>query len=338
MGWKGKEKYFLINIDNRSSAWCPLSDRKGDNIVALFAEQNFNTESFVSATKESISGHANSLIQLWTFRSNKAGIAIPVFALGIAVDFGRVRSLQWCPSGGPSEAGDYLPRLGLLAAGCEDGAVRIFPVPELEYVPGYDAGHPGQNIYKCDGAIVTLRRPDGGRDDDGHIYPCVKVAWFRGRRHRAVAASFADGNVALWDLETGSSLLRDEQTNSLYPYKFFRTHLRYNQTFLDLSTDSDADGFPVSLLTGSSDRMVFSWDLGSTDDVPVRELRRFCVTDVAWLNHYPGNASISHDDSFMLTNTRYQLVYFGKGIQTRVDRRNLSHLNQCPMLLNTLCP
>ena len=135
-----------------------------------------------------------------------------------------------------------------------------------------------------------------------------QVVWFRGRQHRVIAATFTDGYVGLWDIETTSSLLRDEKSCSIYPYRFFRTHLRNSQTFLDLSSEADGEGFPLHLFTGSTDRVVTSWDLGSAStlgDVPVRECRKHFVTDVTWLDHFPGNVSISHDDSCLQSNTRY---------------------------------
>lgn len=286
-----------------ASAFCPLEGRNEDHVIALYAEQTFDSESYICPTKESVSDRINSLIQLWSFRKTKTGCDPPVFLMGIAHDFGRVRSLQWCPSGGQSDTGNGLPRIGLLAAGCEDGTVRIFTVPEYDSIPKTDPTV-RHNIFKCDDAVVTLRRPD---DDEDRLNPTVKVAWFRGRGHRVIAASFADGHVGLWDLDTTSSLLRDEETRTIYPYRFFRAHCRNNQTFLDLSTESDESGFPLYLATGSTDRMFTSWDLGSSvsvGEIPVRECRRMFITDVAWLNHFPGNATVSHDDSCLQTNTR----------------------------------
>jgi len=288
-----------------ASAWCPVEGPKTEHIIALFAEQTFDSEAFIRPAKETVMGHLKSLIQLWTFRKSKNSTDLPVFSMGIAHDFGRVRSLQWCPSGGQCDNEGGLSRLGLLAAGCEDGTIRIFPVPQFESLPNQSTG---LNIYKCDDVVVTLRRPDDGRDSNGQLSACVKVVWFRGRRHRTIAATFSDGHVALWDLDTTSSLLRDDENRSIFPYRFFRAHLRNNQTFLDLSSEADENGFPLHLVTGSTDRMFTSWDLAGVGDVPVRESRRLLITDVAWLDHFPGNVIISHDDSCLQSNTRYVFV------------------------------
>ena len=63
----------------------------------------------------------------------------PKFMSGIAHDFGKIWCLKWMPSGGESTAkqedsgsdDDILSRLGLLAAACSDGTVRIFAIPSL---------------------------------------------------------------------------------------------------------------------------------------------------------------------------------------------------------------
>ena len=66
-----------------------------------------------------------------------------------------------------------MARLGLLAAGCEDGTVRIFFVPEFGALPTEVSSQ--HRVFKCDKSIVTLRRPDDGVDGEGHLSPCVKV-------------------------------------------------------------------------------------------------------------------------------------------------------------------
>jgi hypothetical protein len=143
-------------------------------VIALYAENDFDRESVFSPAKESVAVKLKSAIQFWRVRKAGPEIGAPEFGLAVAHDFGRVRSLQWCPSGGQSAAaGDQLPRLGILAAGCEDGTVRIFPVPELESLPAKASGRP---VFRCHGAVLTLLRPDGA-EVNGCVAPCVKV-WF----------------------------------------------------------------------------------------------------------------------------------------------------------------
>lgn len=181
--------YFLnsISYGDKSFISLVLGD-KGLNVIALFAEQTFDSESLIRPIKLSRSQNLKSLIQFWTVGKTQTGIESAKFSMAIAHDFGRVQSLQWCPSGGQAEAEGKLPRLGILAAGCEDGTVRIFSLPELSSVPNLDPNNPERNIFKS-GAIITLRRPE--MEDDDLFSPCMKVAWFRGRRHRVIAASFA---------------------------------------------------------------------------------------------------------------------------------------------------
>ncbi|XP_046396048.1 uncharacterized protein LOC124163292 [Ischnura elegans] len=91
------------------------------------------------------------MIQIWDCgplsNSESAHLVPPVMALGIAHDFGPVWALEWCPSGchdvdeefeemhgsgtvpATSNESKPLKRLGLLAAACGDGTIRLIPVP-----------------------------------------------------------------------------------------------------------------------------------------------------------------------------------------------------------------
>lgn len=67
------------------------------------------------------------LIQIWNCGNIHNGVpaqAAPELEFCIAHNYGRVWSLVWCPSGCYDEE-----RLGLLAAACSDGTVRIFSIP-----------------------------------------------------------------------------------------------------------------------------------------------------------------------------------------------------------------
>lgn len=67
------------------------------------------------------------LIQIWNcgkLRNLVPAETAPKLVIGIAHGYGRIWSLVWCPSG----CYEY-ERLGLLAAACSDGTVRLFSVP-----------------------------------------------------------------------------------------------------------------------------------------------------------------------------------------------------------------
>lgn len=151
-------------------------------------------------------------------------------------------------------------------------------------------------------SFTTLQRPKGKIEEDVMI-PCSKVVWFKCRRHRVVGASFVDGYVGLWDLETTSCLLRPT-SHTFLPYKLFRAHQPVNQTFLDLPVTCDADGYPTCIATTSTDRNIYVWDLTSSDAIVVRELRKFFSTDVKFFHRFQAHVGVSFDDSSLISNTR----------------------------------
>lgn len=66
-------------------------------------------------------------IQIWNcgkLDSAQGASTMPVLEMSLAHEHGRMWSLAWCPSGCYDSN-----RLGLLAAACSDGTVRIFSVP-----------------------------------------------------------------------------------------------------------------------------------------------------------------------------------------------------------------
>ena len=113
----------------QSAAWCPMpaiSDGmilERDQYLALsvFHEEH-RLRSASIATFES-----DYLIQIWNcgkLRNGDPSQEIPELELCIAHSYGRVWSLIWCPSGCYDSQ-----RLGLLAAACSDGTVRLFSIP-----------------------------------------------------------------------------------------------------------------------------------------------------------------------------------------------------------------
>ena len=95
----------------RASAWCPqvLEDRQ--EVLALTADYDFDAADL-----------EQSLIQFWIFNSSSTSIQ---FQGGIGLDR-KVNYLKWCPSLSKNNKSE--PKLGLLAAACSDGCVRIFTI------------------------------------------------------------------------------------------------------------------------------------------------------------------------------------------------------------------
>ena len=120
---------FFCGGSIHSVAWCPTPVETSTNRVELdqyLAVSAFNEEDRLkSATHSSFS--SKYVIQIWNcgkLRNQESPTVLPTLELCIAHGFGRMWSLVWCPSGCYND-----PRLGLLAAACSDGSVRLFSIP-----------------------------------------------------------------------------------------------------------------------------------------------------------------------------------------------------------------
>lgn len=114
----------------QSTAWCPMPTAVDGNILlerdqylalSVFHEEH-KYRSASEATFES-----EYLIQIWNCRqlcNARSAQSMPELEMCIAHQYGRMWSLVWCPSGCYDKE-----RLGLLAAACSDGTVRLFSIP-----------------------------------------------------------------------------------------------------------------------------------------------------------------------------------------------------------------
>jgi len=112
-----------------ASAWCPFDTNRDDQILALSCDNNFDKTSKLLPLRQDIESDDVNVIQLWRFNKSSHESTSMIFA--ICHSFGRVRSLEWCPSGGHCNVTNTEERLGLLLAGFEDGQVRIFSLPNV---------------------------------------------------------------------------------------------------------------------------------------------------------------------------------------------------------------
>lgn len=306
--------------------WCPLNQNsEKKDVIALSVDMDFQTESKLSPESVKCADvildepKPSSLLQFWecdlpnnTVTTDPEIASKPKLKIGLAHDFGKIWCLKWCPSGcegidqcSTSQSNEkYLPRLGLLAAACSDGSIRIFSIPNLKYLSNENEECA---IYKAKSSSVLTLIHSGIRldlDDINTNSACLSLSWFRGRRHRVIAGAYADGNVAIWDIETKSTILRSQNNalNSMiiYPYMFYRAHLTGVKISLDFGSESlkghealdddevgpqnEDEFFPRYLATGSSDRVFSVWDLldGVTSGslgtiVPIRQFRRHLI-------------------------------------------------------------
>jgi general transcription factor 3C polypeptide 2 len=224
----------------------------------------------------------SGLLQFWRCEEGAA----PIFMFGLGHRHGRVWELAWCPSGGGGPG-----RLGLLAAACSDGTVRVWAVPQ-------PAAMAEGALYSGE-PVLSLQCGGAGPGQ------ALGLSWHRGPGHRHLAACFASGLVAVWDLATTSRLLRPSPA-ALLPHHAWAAH---TGSATGVSLRPDQEELPRYLVTGGSDRHYRCWDLRDTS-VPIQEVKRGLVTGVSWLPGWAA-ASVCYDEVYLQSHTQTLLAEMG---------------------------
>ena len=274
--------------------WLPLEPGFNESASFLAVSTHHSMEDTVMLNKEYKS---EQLIQIWKIDSTAK---VCEMALGLAHNFGQILDMKWCPSGNQLEDADnddVLARLGLLGVACSDGNVRIFSVCQPEDIS--DSVTPIALVNP----VQTLQVPEVREDVHSQ---CLSLAWYRGVKHRVVAAGFSDGRVALWDL------LKINENG--FPYRVIHAHHQPVMA-VDLSPDGFEDSdfeYPNRLVTGSTDRTISVWDLERDLRFPMHSFKKGRVSDVAWMDHYPSQVAVAYDDVFLQGHTQCTIVDFEK--------------------------
>ncbi|KAJ4444801.1 hypothetical protein ANN_06598 [Periplaneta americana] len=165
--------------------------------------------------------------------------SIPEMVLGIAHEYGVVWCMEWCPSGCYDMPNVDIPdnrlrRLGLLAAACSDGTIRIFSVCFPTELANEVADR--VPILKTE-AMCTLVLDDSNTCLlENSNWQCTRLSWYKGKGHRIIAGAFTNGMVALWDLASESPLLckKTGKSYTMYPYHCFQAHIGVVSDMIDL--------------------------------------------------------------------------------------------------------
>ncbi|XP_059059442.1 uncharacterized protein LOC131852733 [Achroia grisella] len=177
-----------------------------------------------------------SLIQIWDL-GHLSCRDVPNFALGIALDYGIVWAMDWCPSGtrdtvaDPNVKPDRFLRIGLLAVACSNGLAYIFSVPYPSYITNSE-----QKIFKLK-PIAELRLV---MNSDRKKYQTSSICWSKQKGHSTVIVGYADGCTAYFDLNTESPLLRTVENGVTILYPFYDER-SLNSCITDISTYPNGD-------------------------------------------------------------------------------------------------
>lgn len=262
---------FFCGGSIQSASWCPMPavldgaavDRDQYLALSIFHEEH----RFRSASQAAFA--SENLIQIWncgTLHNTVPPQVAPHLEICVAHNYGRIWSLVWCPSGCYDKE-----RLGLLAAACSDGTIRIFSIPNTS-LSTKNINEPSF-LRIC--ANVTLRL------NTTETSECTSLDWDSTSGHKFIIAGFANGIVALWDLQTKSPLLLRKDGH--YPVWSFYAHSSV-VTAVSLSPHHSDARF---IATASTDRTVKLWDRQDLA-VPISWSKRSRVTDIKWRRHWPG--------------------------------------------------
>ncbi|XP_067122900.1 uncharacterized protein [Centruroides vittatus] len=286
-----------------SISWCPNPlGVTTDQFLALAAcdpEAHYLTD-----TKK-----CKGMIQLWDVGNleNNFLTKRPKLALAIAHENGEIWDLTWCPSGcweevsdlqndGLKKSGNKLPRLGLLAAACSDGTVKIYSIPQPYCLTKNEGSLP---IFKPK-ADVILVPPENGPNISCHRTICTKVSWQRTNSHSHVAAGYGSGLVCIWNLMSSSPLLI-VSTNygqlTLCPFMSFPAHSACITALLWLPIPGNR-----YIATAGYDKTAKVWDLQDQYWPSILNDKRGLVRDLAWLPHWCGMFE-SMDECYNLFHT-----------------------------------
>ena len=215
-----------------ATAWLPMEGVSGGT------DQHIAVGTYVDGATHALTSGPNA-IQIWRLPPQRAAAqpseASPAVWLELLHDGGGVLALSWCPSGNKNErpapgrnrastscssydstalvttSADNAPRgglqfdrLGLLAAACADGRVRIFAVPTLESLEAVPASY---HLRAAQSAHHSARGPGPMRawmppvlelEPNGPVLP-LTLDWCAQSTH-LLAVGLDDGIVSVWDL------------------------------------------------------------------------------------------------------------------------------------------
>jgi len=169
-------------------AWMPRPDDGGAQILAVGTHRMNASHALSSGLNE---------ISLWEVATGAGERTASPLRLQSFVlhDGGGALDLCWCPAGNAAipcdgMADGTLPRLGLLAVACADGAVRIFAIPDALGLAARTARDQPPRIRLAPAIQLAPASKS--------LALCL--AWRPGAPFGILAVGRADGSVQLWDL------------------------------------------------------------------------------------------------------------------------------------------
>lgn len=176
--------------------WCPYPGSAGGERLLLLLTTDSGGAQYVAvstAAGDIPIGYrgppeAHGSIQVWSVNE---GATSAKCELVLCVEGGAVRDLKWMPLGAWDTEGDN-PKLGIVAAVQEDGAVALYPVPH----PSNQTRSRTQPTYRTlpnDGLLTSVRAAPLLRLSVADA-ACTCIDWLSGLR---IVAGLSDGELPI---------------------------------------------------------------------------------------------------------------------------------------------
>ena len=244
-------------------AWCPLpldAGEQSDQFLAIASNMNPEISHTLNDTD-----FETGLIQIWNVGplTSKFNASLkPKLELAVTHSCGMVWDMEWCPGGTTYEpmtsainCGPLL-RLGLLAIACANGFVHVHSIPHPQSLDK-PQHYP---LYKNE-PVVILNPPGVGPSVNNEETICKCVSWIHSHNQHLIAAGYGSGLIAVWDLNTKSSLLTVQRNQNKLILKPLISWFGHSAVVNRIRWFQCSAQF---LITCSFDRSAKLWNLSDT--------------------------------------------------------------------------
>lgn len=217
-------------------AWAPISDDTNTQYIAVAYKNDFNE---YTLQKNPVPKKTMILI----IEQSTILQEPPHVLYGFKVENGPVNHLEFMPSGGYSKS---MNRLGLLAVSTIETDVHVYSLP-IAYNIKMEKGEDNFCDTNIDFKFLEIRPSftlvvDARKNFDiSHEKNnmSVFVKWSKGKNHNIIAAGFANGAFAIWDIDEDPENLSRIYTNSSLKYvpSCYICHMRNQIIGLDFHYD-----------------------------------------------------------------------------------------------------